>query len=164
MNDKTQASAQEARSAGTGTREATPSSGKSDWIQASREVQALANQYRWLGRVGEILAEIGDLDAVERTKRAAIARLTAEEEAIGETVAKANDEARRMVAEAKTRADALTAAAETAKAEAEAKTRQADEAVAASVEKLEAKQREFAEVDRKLRDTRAAMAELRKNL
>lgn len=130
---------------------------RNEWRWAARELRREAQGYRWRSRLAEILETIADLESGINKKQAQLADATTEAQRLDETIARARDQAKQIVAEAEAKAKA------TADQSSAALTKAADE-LDAIQEKRARRLAELEDADRRLRDTRRTLADLRKNL
>jgi chromosome segregation ATPase len=130
---------------------------KSEFVQASREIKARADEARWLLRLSEILADTGELDVVYRQRKAAVEALEKRQIELTAALDEGENEAERIKAEAKRAAETLTAELGGKRADLEAELKRLQD-------KINERNAQFAEADRKLRDTRAQLTKLAKSL
>lgn len=130
---------------------------KSEFVQASREIKARADEARWLIRLSDILAEIGELDVVFKQRKAAVEELQRREVEFATALEEAQAKAQRLVAEAKVSAEGLTASLGEKRANLETE-------LARLQGMIDERNQQFAEADRRLRDTRATIAKLARSL
>jgi chromosome segregation ATPase len=131
--------------------------GKNEFVQAAREIKARANEARWLLRLSEILEQLGDLEAVYRERKAAVDTLEARHAEAEADLTRREAKSAEMREEARRATDALAAELGGKRADLEAE-------LARLQQKINERNEEFAAADRKLRDTRAALRDLRKQL
>jgi chromosome segregation ATPase len=131
--------------------------GRNEWRWAARELRREAQAYRWRARLAEIFETVGDLESAITKKQAQLQDATAEAFKLEEKIAAARDQAKAILAEAEEKAKA------TAEQSAAAVQQAADE-LDSIQEKRARKLAELEDADRRLRDSRKQLADLRKNL
>jgi chromosome segregation ATPase len=131
--------------------------GRNEWRWAARELRREAQAYRWRARLAEIFETVGDLESAITKKQAQLQDATAEAAKLEEKIAGARDHAKTIVAEGEEKAKA------TAEQSAAAVQQAADE-LDSIQEKRARKLAELEDADRRLRDSRKQLADLRKNL
>jgi chromosome segregation ATPase len=131
--------------------------GRNEWRWAARELRREAQGYRWRSRLAEIFETVGDLESAITKKQAQLTDATAEAAKLDEKVAAARDQAKQIVADAEGKARATLD-------QSAAALQQASDELDSIQEKRARKLAELEDADRRLRDTRKQLADLRKNL